>query len=258
MGVSESMALMPVASGSLTDWRSITPGAWSSRARRSSDSMSPRPSIGVPSGSMTRPMKASPTGTERISPVRRTVCPSSILSKSPRTTTPISRVSRFRAMPRVPSSNSSSSLAMADGRPATRAMPSAHCATVPTSSLLAASGLKSSTYFDSASRISSGRIVSSVISSLLSCVFEKEVRWSADQTPSGVVEPAGDGAVDDLVPELDADATDDVRVDHDVEVHGDGVLVAEDLGQAHLVGVAQGPGDANGRNGLTLRLRGDL
>ena len=32
---------------------------------------SPRPSIGLPSGSTTRPRKPSPTGTERISPVRR-------------------------------------------------------------------------------------------------------------------------------------------------------------------------------------------
>ncbi len=73
IGVSASMALMPVASGSCTDLRSITVGACSSRARRPVDSISPRPSIGVPSGSMTRPMKLSPTGTERISPVRRTV-----------------------------------------------------------------------------------------------------------------------------------------------------------------------------------------
>ena len=43
-------------------------------------------------------------------------------------------------MPSVPSSNSSSSLAMAEGRPATRAMPSPASATVPTSSLLAAAG----------------------------------------------------------------------------------------------------------------------
>ena len=97
--------------------------------------------MGVPSGSMTRPMKLSPTGTERISPVRRTLWPSSMPSKSPRMTTPISRVSRFSAMPSVPSSNSSSSLAIADGRPATRAMPSPAVATVPTSSLAAADGL---------------------------------------------------------------------------------------------------------------------
>ncbi len=79
IGVIESIALMPVAIGSWTDWRSITPGACSSRARRSSASISPRPSIGVPSGSTTRPRKPSPTGTERISPVRRTVWPSSML-----------------------------------------------------------------------------------------------------------------------------------------------------------------------------------
>ena len=52
IGVIASIALMPVASGSCTDLRCITPGAWSSRARRSSDSISPRPSIGVPSGSI--------------------------------------------------------------------------------------------------------------------------------------------------------------------------------------------------------------
>ena len=44
-------------------------------------------------------------------------------------------------MPSVPSSNSSSSLAITEGRPLTRAMPSAASATVPTSSLLADSGL---------------------------------------------------------------------------------------------------------------------
>ena len=48
IGVIESIALMPVASGSCTDLRAITPGAWSSSARRPSSSMSPRPSIGLP------------------------------------------------------------------------------------------------------------------------------------------------------------------------------------------------------------------
>ena len=43
-------------------------------------------------------------------------------------------------MPSVPSSNSSSSLAIAEGRPLTRAMPSPASATVPTSSRLAVSG----------------------------------------------------------------------------------------------------------------------
>ena len=43
-------------------------------------------------------------------------------------------------MPRVPSSNSSSSFAMADGRPETLAMPSPHSTTAPTSSVEAVPG----------------------------------------------------------------------------------------------------------------------
>src|SRR4028118_1918714 len=41
----------------------------------------------------------------------------------PGLTAPISRTSRFSARPSVPSSNSSSSLAIAEGSPSTRAMP---------------------------------------------------------------------------------------------------------------------------------------
>ncbi|CAM5315406.1 hypothetical protein SALBM217S_10190 [Streptomyces griseoloalbus] len=63
----------------------------------------------------------------------------------------------------MPSSNFSSSLAMAEGRPSTFAMPSPARVTVPTSSREAASGLYDWTKFSSASRISSGRIVSSAI-----------------------------------------------------------------------------------------------
>jgi hypothetical protein len=55
-------------------------------------------------------------------------------AKSPSTTTPISRTSRFSATPRVPSENSSNSLAMVEGRPSTWAMPSLASATMPTSS----------------------------------------------------------------------------------------------------------------------------
>jgi hypothetical protein len=62
-------------------------------------------------------------------------------SESPITTTPISRMSRFCAMPMVPFSNCSSSLADADGSPSTRAMPSPELITVPTSSRLEASGV---------------------------------------------------------------------------------------------------------------------
>ena len=48
IGVMASIALMPVCSGSLTGWRCTTVGACISRARRSSASISPRPSIGSP------------------------------------------------------------------------------------------------------------------------------------------------------------------------------------------------------------------
>ena len=59
--------------------------------------------------------------------------------------------------------NSSSSFAMAEGSPSTRAMPSPHSATMPTSSLEAPSGSYAWTKLASASRISSGRIVSSAM-----------------------------------------------------------------------------------------------
>ena len=55
IGIIASMALMPVCSGSVTLLRCMTPGACSSSARRASVSIAPRPSIGLPSGSTTRP-----------------------------------------------------------------------------------------------------------------------------------------------------------------------------------------------------------
>ena len=56
--VIESIALMPVCSGSFTGWRSITPGALNSTGRVSVDSIGPWPSSGLPSGSTTRPSSA--------------------------------------------------------------------------------------------------------------------------------------------------------------------------------------------------------
>ena len=67
---------MPVWSGSFTGWRAITPGALNSSGRYSSDSIGPRPSSGLPSGSTTRPSSPSPTGTLATRPVRRTGSPS--------------------------------------------------------------------------------------------------------------------------------------------------------------------------------------
>ena len=57
IAIMASIALMPVCIGSLTGWRCTTVGACSSRARRPSASIGPRPSIGLPSGSTTRPRK---------------------------------------------------------------------------------------------------------------------------------------------------------------------------------------------------------
>ena len=79
IGVIESMALMPVCSGVFTGCRSTMPGAGLSTARRFVEMIGPLPSTGLPSGSTTRPIIASPTGTERSSPVVRTSIPSRTL-----------------------------------------------------------------------------------------------------------------------------------------------------------------------------------
>ena len=63
IGIIESIALMPVWSGSFTGWRSTTPGALNSSGRRLGRLDRARPSSGWPSGSTTRPTSASPTGT---------------------------------------------------------------------------------------------------------------------------------------------------------------------------------------------------
>src|SRR5690606_15640530 len=184
-----------------------------SRARRPSVSIGPLPSSGLPSGSTTRPRYPSPTGTDSTSPVRRTRCPSSILLKSPRITTPISRTSRFSAMPRVPSSNSRSSFAIVEGRPETWAMPSAASTTVPISSRAAPSGSYAWTKRSSASRISSGRIVSSAISVYVSLFA------SAGQPAADIFDSSGDRGVDEVVSDLDGEPTEHLRVHLDVQVN---------------------------------------
>jgi hypothetical protein len=137
IGVIASITLMPVCIGSDTGWRSTTDAAWTSRGREPSSldsSRGPLPSIGRPSGSITRPTMASPTGTDRTRSVRETVWPSSTESARSMTTAPMAPSSRFIAMPNVPPPKSSSSLAMVPGRPTTRAMPSAVSTTRPTCS----------------------------------------------------------------------------------------------------------------------------
>src|ERR1035437_8765164 len=234
-----SIGLIPVCSGSFTFCRCTTEGACTSRARSCVPSISPLPSRGIPSGSTTRPRKPSPTGTDSTSPVRRTCWPSSILLKSPRMTTPISRTSRLSARPRMPPGNSSSSFAMAEGSPSTRAMPSPHSATVPTSSLEAASGWYAWTKLASASRISSGRIVSSAmvlaslsLSVLLVCRYAGGLSlcrspWfrpvlcapaSSRQAAPQLGQAARHAAVDKLIPDPDGHTTYEVRIDDHIEV----------------------------------------
>ena len=130
--MSESMALMPVCRGSWTGWRPVMPGAWISIRRCWTPLSGPLPSSGSPSTLTTRPTTPSPTGTDRMSPVASTVCPSSIESTEPSTTAPIVSSSRLRARPMVPSANRSISLTAALGRPLTRAMPSPTSLTTPT------------------------------------------------------------------------------------------------------------------------------
>ena len=135
IGVIESMALIPVCSGSFTGWRSTTDGAWVSRRRRSVVLIGPLPSTGLPNGSMTRPSRASPTGTESTVPVCLTGSPSWMWLASPRSTTPRSSSSMLSVTPISPPGNSSSSEAMTLGKPSTRATPSAMEVTYPTVSL---------------------------------------------------------------------------------------------------------------------------
>ena len=162
IGVMASMALIPVWSGSPTGWRPVIPGAWISIRRCLGLTSGPLPSIGSPSAFTTRPSSASPTGIERMRPVARTICSSSMPSTVPRTTAPMVSSSRFIASPSVPSWNSSSSLTIAEGRPDTRAMPSPTSTTRPTCSAPTA-GVNSVTCFRSASVISLALMVSSVI-----------------------------------------------------------------------------------------------
>ena len=166
IGVMASMTLIPVWRGSFTGWRPTMPGAWISTRRSSVFESEPLPSIGLPSGSTTRPSNPSPTGTERIRPVPRTIWPSSSPSTDPRTTAPMVSSSRLSARPTTPFSNSSSSLTPMLGSPDTRAIPSPTSAMRPTCSART-SEVYSDTWRCSAAVMSSALIVSSGMSFVL-------------------------------------------------------------------------------------------
>src|SRR5215469_2481868 len=264
IGVIASIALIPVCSGSCTGCRCTTEGAWTSRGRSVWSLISPRPSSGSPSGLTMRPRNESPTGTDSTSPVRRTRCPSSIPENSPRITTPISRTSRFSAMPRIPFSNSRSSFAMAEGSPSTRAMPSPASTTVPISSRATPAGSYSSTNRASASRISSGRIVSSAI-------FPIPFVYSWAGYPAGRPGPtsrrpnqassacefapdlgqaAGRGPVYQLIPDLDGHATYDRGIVHDIQVNSLTISRGERFREPTPLAGGQLGGDSHHRDEL--------
>src|SRR5690349_16946554 len=185
------------------------PGAWTSRRRTWVDAIGPLPSIGRPRASTTRPIRASPTAMERMRPVALTEPPSSTWLASPRTTAPIEASSRFRARPRVPPSNSSTSLTEVSGSPATRAMPSPTSSTWPT---LAESseGVNVETCAFRAAAISSTLMVSSAI------WFLPAFFWL--DLFAELIEAVANRAVDDEVAHLGGDATHDLGVDDDLHL----------------------------------------
>src|SRR3954453_18804429 len=209
IGVMASMALMPVCSGSCTGWRPTMPGACTSSRRSWLEFSGPLPSMAWPSAFTTRPISASPTGTERMRPVALTEPPSSTWLASPRMTAPIDASSRFSARPRVPPSNSSTSLTDVSGSPATRAMPSPTSSTWPT---LAESseGVNVETCAFSAAAISSTLMVSSAI------WFLPAFFWL--DLFAELVEAVADRSVDDQVAHLGDDATHDLGVDDDLHL----------------------------------------
>src|SRR4051794_12505980 len=166
IAVIESIALMPVSIGSTTGWRCTMPGALNSAGRGPPISPSPLPSSGVPSGATMRPSRPLPTGISSSLPERLTVSPSSILSHSPKSTTPTLSASRLSARPVTSCGSSTISSDWQLSRPCTRAMPSAIERTVPTSDRSAPPSSRPSILDLRMLVISSGLIFMSAISVL--------------------------------------------------------------------------------------------
>ena len=127
---------------------------------------------------------------------------------TPSTTAPMVSSSRFIARPSVPSSNSSSSLTLAEGRPETRAMPSPTSTMRPTCSAPTA-GLNSVTCLRSASVISVALMVSSVITVSFCLVVASQGGFEQVARGHGVAqrpEASPRGGVEAQVADLDEDA----------------------------------------------------
>ena len=117
MGMSASIALMPVWTGVSTPLRTMTPGAIRSTGRLLVALIGPLSSSGRPSGSTTRPSSSGPTGTSTTRPVVLTTSPSLMAVALPRMTAPTVSSSRLRAIPKTPPGNSRSSEERAPSRP---------------------------------------------------------------------------------------------------------------------------------------------
>src|ERR687894_1877570 len=232
IGIMASMALMPVWRGSCTGLRPVMPGAGTSRRRGVAPVISPRPSRGSPSGLTTRPRRASPTGTERMFPVALTAWPSSMWPTSPSTTAPIESSSRFRARPRVPPSNSSSSLTAAPGSPLTRAMPS------PTSSMRPTWAISVTGSYPSRLRRSAA---------VMSLGSKSPNRGSATATDplSQFVQAGAHAPVDHRVPDLGHDAPQYIGIDDDLHLHRLPGGAPQRLRQAPALVVVEGHGRAD-------------
>ena len=113
-------------------------GAGASIGRYSVWGILPRPSIGLPSASMTRPMYLSPTGMPAVFPVRLTVLPCTTRSPSPNKMQPTRLRSNSCTIPRIPESKRRISPYAAFSSPETIAIPSATESTSPVSSARAA------------------------------------------------------------------------------------------------------------------------
>ena len=95
----------------------MTPGAIFSTGRNSVVLISPFPSIGCPKAFITRPRRASPTGTENTCFVLLTISPSLIKSALPNKTAPTESSLRFITRPYTSWGNISNSPFIAFERP---------------------------------------------------------------------------------------------------------------------------------------------
>ena len=117
IGVIASIALIPVSKGEFTLSLVITPGATTSIGLLLVYSIGPRPSIGWPNASTTRPNIFSPTGTSITEPVLLTMSPSLIKVSSPKRTAPTWSISRFITKPYTSCGKTKSSPSIAFSRP---------------------------------------------------------------------------------------------------------------------------------------------